>query len=167
MGLLITSRYTSNNTLFKIDDERTLRKNDRTNKNVASTLNNIQGTTKNLSKSMAINPGIYKQKVLREPVPEYLAKLYCVNLDKIVIKIFWIPKAEKRPPYFIPRDEDEEYELEKEHNISFDGIKKGLSDKLSLEDTCISQDRLGDFNIWVFTPFIFLYDMSNFYSFEF
>ena len=88
MGLLITSRYTSNNTLFKIDDERTLRKNDRTNKNVASTLNNIQGTTKNLSKSMAINPGIYKQKVLRETVPEYPAKLYCVNLDKIVIKIF-------------------------------------------------------------------------------
>ena len=162
----VTSRYTSTNTLFKIDEERTFRKNDRTNKNVTSTLNNIQGTSKNLSKSKAIQPGIYKPKVLREPVPEYPAKLYCVNLDKIVIKIFCIPKAEKRPPDFIPIDEDEEYELEKEHNISFDGIKKDLSDKLSLEDTCISQDRLGDFNISVFTLFIFLYDMSNFYSFE-
>ena len=162
----VTSRYTSTNTLFKIDEERTFRKNDRTNKNVTSTLNNIQGTSKNLSKSKAVQPGIYKPKVLREPVPEYPAKLYCVNLDKIVIKIFCIPKAEKRPPDFIPIDEDEEYELEKEHNISFDGIKKDLSDKLSLEDTCISQDRLGDFNISVFTLFIFLYDMSNFYSFE-
>ena len=45
----VTSRYTSTNTLFKIDEERTFRKNDRTNKNVTSTLNNIQGTSKNLS----------------------------------------------------------------------------------------------------------------------
>ena len=37
--------------------------------------------------------------------------------NRIVLKIFCIPKAEKRPPDFIPRDEDEEYELEKEHNI--------------------------------------------------
>ena len=162
----VTSRYTQTNTLFKIEEERTLRKNDRTTKNVTSTLNNIQATQNNLSKSMGIKPGTYKQKVLREPVPEHPAKLYCVNLDKIVIKIFCIPKAEKRPPDFIPRDEDEEYELEKEHNISFDGIKKDLSDKLSIEDTCISEDRLGDFNISIFTLFIFLYDMSNFYSFE-
>jgi hypothetical protein len=84
----VTSRYTSTNTLFKIEEERTLRKNDRTTKNVTSTLNNIQATQNNLSKSMGIKPGTYKQKVLREPVPEHPAKLYCVNLDKIVIKIF-------------------------------------------------------------------------------
>ena len=165
-GNEVTSRYTNTNTLFKIEEERTLRKNDRTIKNVTSTLNNIQATQNNLSKSMGIKPEIYKQKILREPVPEHPAKLYCVNLDKIVIKVFCIPKAEKRPPDFIPRDEDEEYELEKEHNISFDGIKKDLSDKLSAEDTCISEDRLSDFNISIFTLFIFLYDMSNFYSFE-
>ena len=92
----VTSRYTQTNTLFKIEEERTLRKNDRTTKNVTSTLNNIQATQNNLSKSMGIKPGTYKQKVLREPVPEHPAKLYCVNLDKIVIKIFCIPKAEKR-----------------------------------------------------------------------
>ena len=123
-----TSRFTSTNTLFKIDEDRTLRKtnsnfakNDRTNRNVTATGKNIQANN-NLSASMGIRPGTYKQKILREPVPEYPGKLYCVNLDKIVLKIFCIPKAEKRPPDFIPRDEDEEYELEKEHNISFDGI---------------------------------------------
>ena len=115
---------------------------------------------------MGIRPGTYKQKILREPVPEYPAKLFCVNLDRIVLKIFCIPKAEKRPPDFIPRDEDEEYELEKEHNISFDGIKNDLNNKLSLKDTCISQDKLNDYNVSVFTLFVFLYDMSNFYSFE-
>ena len=166
----VTSRYTSTNTLFKIDEERTLRKtnakNEKTNRNVTATGIIKQGTTTNNNLSMGIKPDAFKKKILREPVPEYPAKLYCVNLDKIVIKIFCIPKAEKRSPDFIPRDEDEEYELEKEHNISFDGIKIDLNNKLSLKDTCISQDKLNGFNVSVFTLFIFLYDMSNFYSFE-
>ena len=171
-GNEVTSKFNSTNTLFKIDEERTLRKtnsniakNERTNKNVTSTGKNIKEDN-NLNASLGVRPGTYKQKILREPVPEYPAKLYCVNLDKIVLKIFCIPKAEKRPPDFIPRDEDEEYELEKEHNIAFDGIKNDLNNKLSLKDTCISQDKLSDFNISVFTLFVFLYDMSNFYSFE-
>ena len=169
----VTSRFNSTNTLFRIDEERTLRKtnnnftkNDRTNRNVTGNTKKDIGNTNNLSNSMGIKPGTYKQKIIREPVPEYPAKLYCVNLDKIVIKIFCIPKAEKRPPDFIPRDEDEEYELEKEHNISFDGIRDDLSNKLSLKDTCIISEKLNDFNVSVFTLFIFLYDMSNFYSFE-
>ena len=171
-GVDITSRFNSTNTLFKIDEERTFRKtnsnvtkNERTNRNVTANTKNIQGTT-NLSSSKGIKPGSYKQKILREPVPEYPAKLYCVNLNKIVLKIFCIPKAEPRPPDFIPRDEDEEYELEKEHNISFEGIKNDLNIKLSLKDTCIPQDKLNDYNVSIFTLFIFLYDMSNFYSFE-
>ena len=171
-GNEVTSKFTSTNTLFKIDEERTIRrntsnitKNERTNRNITANTKNLQGTS-NISATMGVRPGNYKQKILREPVPEYPAKLYCVNLDRIVLKIFCIPKAEKRPPDFIPRDEDEEYELEKEHNISFDGIKNDLNMKLSLKDTCISQDRLNEYNISVFTLFIYLYDMSDFYSFE-
>ena len=168
----ITSRFDSTNTLFKIDEERTLRKtnsnfakNEKTNRNVTTTLKNVKDTN-NLSSSIGIKPGIYKQKILREPVPEYPGKLFCVDLDKIVLKIFYIPKGEKRPPDYAPIDEDEEYELEKEHNISFDGIKNDLNNKLSLKDTCIPQDKLSDYNVSIFTLFIFLYDMSNFYSFE-
>ena len=167
----ITSRFDSTNTLFKIDEERTLRKtnsnfakNEKTNRNVTTTLKNVKDTN-NLSSSIGIKPGIYKQKILREPVPEYPGKLFCVDLDKIVLKIFYIPKGEKRPPDYAPIDEDEEYELEKEHNISFDGIKNDLNNKLSLKDTCIPQDKLSDYNVSIFTLFIFLYDMSNFYSF--
>ena len=67
---------------------------------------------------MGIKSGTYKQKVLREPVPEHPAKLYCVNLDKIIIEIFCIPKDKKQPSDFIPSDEEEEeYELEKQHYI--------------------------------------------------
>ena len=89
----ITSRFDSTNTLFKIDEERTLRKtnsnfakNEKTNRNVTTTLKNVKDTN-NLSSSIGIKPGIYKQKILREPVPEYPGKLFCVDLDKIVLKI--------------------------------------------------------------------------------
>ena len=167
----VTSKFTSTHSLFKIDEEKTLRrnksnltKNEKTNKNITTTGKNVQGS--NINDSSFIGKKYDKKKILREPVPEYPAKLFSVNLDKIVIKIFCIPKAEKRPPDFIPRDEDEEYELEKEHNISFDGIKNDLSIKLSLKDTCISQDKLSGYNTSIFTLFIFLYDMSDFYSFE-
>ena len=167
----VTSKFTSTHSLFKIDEEKTLRrnksnltKNEKTNKNITTTGKNVQGN--NINDSSFIGKKYDKKKILREPVPEYPAKLFSVNLDKIVIKIFCIPKAEKRPPDFIPRDEDEEYELEKEHNISFDGIKNDLSIKLSLKDTCISQDKLSGYNTSIFTLFIFLYDMSDFYSFE-
>ena len=40
-GLLALNNDTQTNTLFKIEEERTLRKNDRTNKNVTSTLNDV------------------------------------------------------------------------------------------------------------------------------
>ena len=121
---ITTSRFTSTHTLFKIDEEKTLRKtktnfmqNEKTNLNVNTTTRNLQGTINNPTTLLKSNAANYQKKILREPVPEYPAKLYCVNMNKIVIKIFCIPKAEKRPPDFIPRDEDEEYELEKEHNI--------------------------------------------------
>ncbi len=170
---ITTSRVTSTNTLFRIDDDKTSRKtktnimqNERTNLNIATTTRNLQGTNNPSSTLIGTISGNYQKKILREPVPEYPAKLYCVDMNKVVIKIFCIPKAEKRPPDFIPRDEDEEYELEKEHNISFDGIKDDLNNKLSISETCISSEKLLNYNISVFTLFIFLYDMSDFYSFE-
>ena len=168
-----TSKFTSTRTLFKIEEEkRTFSRkpsinlnnvNDKTNRNI-TTSNNIQMTN---NSSGIINPSsLGNKKIFRFPVPEYPAKLYCVNFNKIVIKIFCIPKAEKQPSDFIPRDDDEEYELEKEHNISFDGIRRDLNEKLGIKDTVISQDKLNGFNTSIFTLFVFLYDLSNFYSFE-
>jgi DNA repair exonuclease SbcCD nuclease subunit len=120
---ITTSRITSTHTLFRIDDDKTLRKtktniiqNERTSLNNATTTRNLQGTNNPSSTLIGTISGNHQKKILREPVPEYPAKLYCVDMNKVVIKIFCIPKAEKRPPDFIPRDEDEEYELEKEHN---------------------------------------------------
>ena len=174
----VTSRFNSTKSLFKIDEEKSFSRKssvnlglrrESTNRNV--TTSNLGQNTMNNSKSvnsimLDYSYSVNRRKIFREPVPEYPAKLFCIYLNKIVVKIFCIPKAEKRPSDFIPRDDDEEYELEKEHNISFDGIRKDLNKKLGMKDTVISQDKLNGFNTSIFTLFVFLYDMSNFYSFE-
>ena len=87
-------------------------------------------------------------------------------MNKSVIKIFCIPKAEKLPFDFIPRDDNEEYGLQKEHRLSFEGVRRDLNEKLGMKDTIIVQDKLNGFNTSVFTLFVFLYDLSNFFSFE-
>ena len=168
-----TSRFNSTKTLFKIDEEKTISRKpsnknvvnliDKTNPNYTPTSNNIPPKSSN----KILDPfGSFNQKIYRQPVPEYPAKLYCVNVNKIVIKLFCITKAEKRPFDYIPQDDDEEYGLEKEHNFSFDGIRKDLNEKLEIKDTIISQDKLYGFNTSIFTLFVFLYDLSNFSSFE-
>lgn len=160
-----TSRFASSNTLFKIDEEKSISRKP-SNKNVVNLIdkpNNIHPKSSN----KILDPfGSANQKIYRQPVPEYPAKLYCVNVNKIVIKLFCIPKAEKIPFDYIPQDDDEEYGLEKEHNFSFDGIRKDLNEKLEIKDTIISQDKLYGFNTSIFTLFVFLYDLSNFSSFE-
>ena len=173
----ITSRFTSTKSLFKIEEERTLsrkpsanlgnKKKETSNRNISSSLNNGQISQNNSNTSNILDFSSLKtRKIFREPIPEFPAKLYCINLNKIAIKIFCVPKAEKLQPDFIPKDDDEEYELEKEHNISFDGIRKDLNEKLGMKDTVITQDKLNGFNTSIFTLFVFLYDMSNFYTFE-
>ena len=168
----ITSKFASSKSLFKIEEERSfsrrpsqrLGKKETTNRDITTT-NNFQGANNSSSKILDVS-SVNRMKNFRDPVPEFPGKLYCVNLNKIVIKIFCIPKAEKLPPDFIPRDDDEEYELEKEHNISFDGIRKDLNEKLGVKDTVIPNEKLNGYNISIFTLFVFLYDMSNFYTFE-
>ena len=160
-----TSKLT-NRSLFKIDEERKTNSrvpSARTSKNITAT-NKVQNTQSN---SGIINlSSIGSKKIFRPPVPEYPAKLYCVNLNKIVIKIFCIPSGEKMPYDYIPRDDNEEYGFEKEHHISFEGIRRDINEKLSMKDTVIKQEKLYGFNTSIFTLFVFLYDLSNFYSFE-
>jgi len=161
-----TSKYTSTKSLFKIDEEKTFSSKKSINlskKNDKLTRSNIQNTNNSgIINSSSLN----RNKIFRPPVPEYPAKLYCISLNKIVIKIFCIPKAEKLPYDLIPRDDNEEYGLQKEYKISFEGIRRDLNEKLGIKDTVIVQDKLNGFNTSVFTLFVFLYDLSNFYSFE-
>ena len=174
----ITSRFTSTKTFFKKDEEKNFSHRPSINLGIKRESTNLNITTSNIGQntinnsnsinnSIMIDPhSLNKKKIFREPVPEYPAKLYSINLNKIVIKIFCIAKAEKMPNDMIPRDDDEEYELEKEHNLSFEGIRKDLNKSLGMKDTVIEQDKLNGFNTSIFTLFVFLYDMSNFYSFE-
>ena len=161
-----TSKYTSTKSLFKIDEEKTYsskKSNNLSKRNDKLTRSNIQNTNNSgIINSSSLN----RNKIIRPPVPEYPAKLYCISLNKIVIKIFCIPKAEKLPYDLIPRDDNEEYGLQKEYKISFEGIRRDLNEKLGIKDTVIVQDKLNGFNTSVFTLFVFLYDLSNFYSFE-
>ena len=165
-----SSQFASSKSLFKIEEERTLSKKQKLNvstkRDVTNNTMTGQITNNNTSTIIYDSYSFKGKKSIREPVPEYPAKLYNINLNKIVIKIICIPKAEKLPPDFVPRDDDEEYELEKVHNISFEGIRKDLNQKLAIKDTVISQEKLYGYNISIFTLFVFLYDMSNFNTFE-
>ena len=168
-----TSKFASTNSLFKIEEEkRTLSRKPSVNLGKKSDKGNRNTTISNNAQNTQNNTGIINlsslksNKIFRPPVPEYPAKLYCVNLNKIVIKIFCIPKAEKRPSDFIPRDEDEDFVLEKEHNITFEGVRRDINEKLAMKDTVIPQEKLFGFNTSIFTLFVFMYDLSSFYSFE-
>ena len=166
-----TSKLNSTRSLFRIDEEKTLSRKTSSNFNNKTDKGKINTTMSN--KVQNTNTGIISlsslksKKIFRPPVPEYPAKLYCVNLNKIIIKLFYIPTAEKMPSSdYIPRDDDEDFVLEKEHNISFEGVRKDINEKLAIRDTIIAQDKLYGFNTYVFTLFVFMYDLSSFYSFE-
>ena len=170
----ITSKLASTKTLLKIDEDKksfsrkpsqNLNNMTGTNRNITSNNSKINNTNSN-SSTIIYPSHLISKKIFRPPVPENPAKLYCINLDKIVIKIYCIPKADKQDSDLIPREDEEGYGLEKEHNISFDGIRKDLNEKLGIKDTVIAQEKLSGFNTSVFTLFVFLYDLSSFYSFE-
>lgn len=134
-----------------------------------------QKNAKNKNKSNLV-PGTITSEYISEkslnqkrrmPVREHPTKVYNCFRTKVALKFYCIPSAEELPYNFEPRDdEDSEYELEKEHKISLKGIKKDILEKLSIKETLVDEDTLRDYKIKLYKLFVFVYDMSNFYTFE-
>ena len=127
--------------------------------------------------SNIINPGykinflpskIAKSKVYhRPPIPEFPSKLFNVFKTKMIFKPYFISPAENLLFDSKQRDdEDSDYEFEKENKLTVKGIKKDINQIINIKKTVIELDKLYGYKICIYYIFLFLYDMTDYSSFE-
>ena len=103
----------------------------------------------------------------RPPAPEHPSKLFNINKSKIIVKPYYFFPAEELPDYYTATDEDaSDYVIEGNTKLSMKGINKDIEKKLNIKKTIIEMDKLIGFKIFVYNIFIFMYDLSNFSTFE-
>ena len=94
-------------------------------------------------------------------------KLYNILKYKIAFKPFYIKEADKLTFDYIPKFEDDsDYEIEKAKKISFRLVKQEISDCLIDTNLCIPIKNLGNYKITIENLFVFIFDLSNFETFE-
>ena len=143
----------------KKDETKTMSKMTEANKFFPSNLNN---EFKNIQYKIE-NSRIYH----RPPVPEYPSKLFNIYKTKIIFKPYFISPAEDIPYDSIPKDdEDSDYEFEKENKITMKGIKNDIDKIMNIKKTIIEYDKINGYKMNVYYIFIFLYDMSDYLSYE-
>ena len=129
--------------------------------------NDIEGKKSKFLMKSFIKNQILTNRYKRPPVPEYPSKLFNVNKTKIILKPFYLFPAEELPEYYNPTDEDlSDYILDGNNKMSLKGINRDIYKKLNNKKTIIDSDRLLGYKISVYNFFIFIYDLSNFSSFE-
>ena len=101
---------------------------------------------------------------IRPPVPEHPSKLFNIHKSKICVKPFFILPAEKLSYDYVPTEDDSENEIDTELNLSFKGIKRDIRKIISNKKTII--EDLSGYRLSIYNIFIFLYDMSEFDTFE-
>ena len=103
----------------------------------------------------------------RPPMPEFPSKLYNVFKTKMVFKPFFISPAEDLSFDSSQKDyEDSDYEFEKENKLTVKGMKKDINRIMNLKHTVIELDKISGYKIFVYYIFLFLYDITDFSSFE-
>ena len=111
---------------------------------------------------------VLSNRFTRPPIPEYPSKLFNVNKSKIVIKPYYIFPGEEMPEYYLQDSEDinQEYIIEGNPKISLKGVLDDLSNLKNNQMTIINLEKLAGYKLYIYNFFIFLYDLSNFDSFE-
>ena len=111
---------------------------------------------------------IAKSKIYhRPPMPEFPSKLFNVFKTKMIFKPYFISPAEDLLYDSNPKDEDDsDYEFEKEQRLTMKGIKKDINKIMNLKKTIIELDKLGGYKVYIYYMFLFLYDMTDYTSFE-
>ena len=129
---------------------------------------NVNLGTKNAFKLLNIPAKIENSKIYhRPPIPEYPSKLFNVFKTKMVFKPYFISPAEDLPYDSVPKDdEDSDYEFEKEHKITMKGIKNDIGKIMNNKKTVIEYEKITGYRMFIYYIFIFLFDMSNYLSFE-
>ena len=128
---------------------------------------NLEGKQNKFLMKSFIKTQILTSKYKRPPVPENPSKLFNINKSKIILKPYYIFPAEELPDYYAPTEEDtSDFVLEGKNKISLKGINRDIYRKLNSKKTVIDVDKLSGYKIFVYNYFIFIYDLSDFSSFE-
>ena len=95
------------------------------------------------------------------------SKLYNLLKYKITIKTFEIYPAYELSFDFEPKFEDDsDYEIEKNHKMSFREMKQQISECLVSKELCIPLKNLNNYRVTLENLFIFIFDLSDYNSFE-
>ena len=108
----------------------------------------------------------FSKKYIRPPIPEHPAKLFNIYKSKICLKPYYILPPEKIDFDYNPEPDDSENELDTEYNVSFKGVKNDVKKIILNKKTIIEEEKLIGYKITVYNIFLFLYDMSDFSTFE-
>ena len=110
---------------------------------------------------------VISNRFKRPPIPEYPSKLFNVNKTKIVIKPYYIFPGEEVPEI---NENDEntnpEYIIDTIPKITMKGIINDLYNLKNKKTTIINLEKLSGYSVYIYNFFIFLYDLSDFNSFE-
>ena len=129
--------------------------------------NNIEEKNSKFLIKSFIKTQILNSKYRRPPIPEHPSKLFNINKSKIILKPYYLFPAEELPDYYNPTEEDtSDFVLEGNNKISLKGINRDIYKKINNKKTIIEADKLLGYQISVYNFFIFIYDLSNFSTFE-
>ena len=111
---------------------------------------------------------IAKSKIYhRPPMPEFPSKLFNIFKTKMIFKPYFISPAEDLSYDSNPKDdEDSDYEFEKEYKLTVKGIKRDINKVMNIKNTIVELDKLSGYKIYIYYIFLFLYDMTDYSSFE-
>ena len=105
----------------------------------------------------------------RPPAPDCPAKLFMFENVKIAIKPYYIYPADKYNDYYTKKDEEDEFDyiFGKDEKYTMKGITEDINEILNFnKKTMVDFDQLNGYRIMIYNVFIYIYDMSNFESFE-
>ena len=108
----------------------------------------------------------FSKDYIRPPIPEHPTKLFNIHKSKILIKPYYILPPEKIDYDYNPDADDSDNELDTEINVSFKGIKYDVQKIILNKKTIIEEEKLNGFKIFVYNIFLFIYDMSDYSTFE-
>ena len=108
----------------------------------------------------------FSKKYIRPPIPEHPAKLFNIHKSKLIIKPYYIMPPEKIDFDYNPDADDSENELDTEFNVSLKGIKSDVKKIVLNKRTLIEEEKIKGYKINIYNIFLFLYDMSDFNTFE-
>ena len=110
---------------------------------------------------------IAKSKIYhRPPLPEFPSKLFNVFKAKMVFKPYFISPAEDLLYSSNNDEEDSDYEFEKKYKLTVKGVKSDIDKVINGQKTVIEIEKLSGYKIYIYNIFIFIYDMTDYSSFE-